>query len=83
MKTAKTATVADLRNHFAILSKWIDEGNPVTITKHGTLFATLVPAQRKKKIPRVDRMARLRKIFLKGPTKGDVQDIINYERGDT
>ncbi len=32
----KTATVADLRNNFASLSKWIHDGEAVTITKRGT-----------------------------------------------
>lgn len=53
----------------------------MTITKHGVVFATLVPAQRKQKPPHIDRMARLRKIFPKGAVKGDMQDIIDYERG--
>jgi prevent-host-death family protein len=40
----KTATVRDLRNHFADVAKWIEEGEPVTITRNGTVFATLSPA---------------------------------------
>lgn len=44
----KTATVRDLRNHFAAVAKWIEEGEPVTITRHGASFATLSPASPKK-----------------------------------
>jgi len=44
----KTATVRDLRNHFADVAKWIEEGEPVAITRHGTRFATLSPASSKK-----------------------------------
>ncbi len=44
----KTATVRDLRNHFANVAKWIEEGEPVTITRHGATFATLSPAPVKK-----------------------------------
>jgi prevent-host-death family protein len=44
----KTATVRDLRNRFASVAKWIEEGEPVVITRHGTTFATLSPASPKK-----------------------------------
>ncbi len=40
----KTATVRDLRNHFARVAAWIAEGEPVEITKAGKSFARLVPA---------------------------------------
>ena len=40
----KTATVRDLRNHFADVAKWIEEGERVAITRHGATFATLSPA---------------------------------------
>ncbi len=79
----KTATVADLRNNFATVSKWIHDGEAVTITKRGIAFATLTPARRKKAPPPVNRMARLRKIFPDGPAKGDIQDVIDYDRGNT
>jgi antitoxin (DNA-binding transcriptional repressor) of toxin-antitoxin stability system len=41
----KTATVRDLRNHFADVAKWIEHGEQVTITRKGAHFATLAPAQ--------------------------------------
>lgn len=55
----KTATVRDLRNHFADVAKWIEQGEPVTITRHGTPFATLAPA-RPAKPRKVDWAARLK-----------------------
>ncbi len=56
----KTATVRDLRNHFADVAKWIEHGEPVTITRNGTAFATLAPAKPAK--PRkVDWASRLAK----------------------
>ncbi len=70
----KTATVTNLRNNFGILSKRIRDGETVTITKRGIAFATLAPA--------VDRMARLRKMFQHGPAKGDVQSVVDYDRGN-
>ncbi len=41
----KTATVRDLRNHFADVAKWIEHGEQVTITRNGAAFATLAPAK--------------------------------------
>jgi prevent-host-death family protein len=79
----KTATVADLRNHFAAVSRWIHEGEPVAITKRGFQFATLVPARERKALRPIDRLARLRKMFPNGPVKGDIQDVMDYDRGDT
>ena len=56
----KTATVRDLRNHFADLAKWIELGEAVTITRNGTAFATLAPAKAAK--PRkVDWAARFKR----------------------
>lgn len=80
----KTATVANLRNNFALVSKWIHEGETVTITKQGIPFAMLAPTRKKKATPPpVDRLARLRRMFPRGPVKGDVQAVIDYDRGDT
>lgn len=42
--TVKTATARDLRNHFADLAKWIEDGEKVVITRNGAVFATLSPA---------------------------------------
>ena len=41
----KTATVADLRNHFRRVSAWIENGESVEIVKRGRPFAKLVPAR--------------------------------------
>jgi antitoxin (DNA-binding transcriptional repressor) of toxin-antitoxin stability system len=79
----KTATVANLRNNFATLSKWLDDGAAVTITKRGVPFATITPAHVRKSAPPIDRMSRLRKMFPSGPVKGNARDVIDYDRGDT
>jgi len=79
----KSATVADLRNKFATISKWIDDGEAVTITKRGIPFATLAPARRKKAPRSVDWRARLNQRFPKGPVKGDIQKVLDYDRGNT
>lgn len=78
----KTATAADLRNHFSTVSKWIHEGESVVITKRGRPFATLTPARRRNALPPLDRMARLQKIFPEGPVGGDSRATVDDDRGD-
>lgn len=39
----KTATIRDLRNDFARLSKWLDKGETIEIIKRGKHVADLVP----------------------------------------
>lgn len=41
----KTATVRDLRNNFAEISKAIECGERITITRRGATFAVLTPAK--------------------------------------
>ncbi|MEI6071498.1 MAG: type II toxin-antitoxin system prevent-host-death family antitoxin [Verrucomicrobiae bacterium] len=45
LQEPRTATVRDLRNRFADVAKWIEDGEQVTITRHGADFATLAPAR--------------------------------------
>jgi prevent-host-death family protein len=60
----KTATVRDLRNRFARVAAWIDEGEPVEITKFGKPFARLVPAAPEKpKLVKPDFMAQLKEVW--------------------
>ena len=81
----KAATVRDLRNHFPRVAQWIEEGEPVEITRSGKAFARLVPitpsTRRRFKMP--DIMARLEKTF--GNSCYDAQDIsqgLADSRGD-
>jgi len=39
----KTATIRDLRNQFARVSKWLEKGETVQILKRGRPFARVVP----------------------------------------
>jgi prevent-host-death family protein len=39
----KTASVRDLRNNFAKISRWLEDGQEVEITKRGKTMAKLVP----------------------------------------
>ncbi|MBV8173108.1 MAG: prevent-host-death protein [Verrucomicrobia bacterium] len=61
----KTASVRDLRNSFARISRWLEAGEIVEITKRGRVFAHVLPAMatRKKKTPKPDIMTRLRADF--------------------
>ena len=78
----KTATVADLRNDFATISKWIHAGEAITITKRGRPFATLTPARERSTLPPIDRLARLRKLFPGGPVSGSASAVVDHDRGD-
>lgn len=80
----KSATVADLRNHFASVSRWIYEGESVAIRKRGRAFAILSPAQKRKPAPPWPAFEeRLRRSFPDGPAKGaGAKALIDAMRGD-
>ncbi len=85
----KVATVADLRNHFARVSRWIEDGEKVEIRKRGKVFATLSPprvGKGKKKEPKnlqwPDMMARMKKIFPNGVQGKPLSEIISEGRGE-
>jgi antitoxin (DNA-binding transcriptional repressor) of toxin-antitoxin stability system len=61
----KTATVADLRNHFSRISAWIEHGETVRIIKRGKPFARLT-AESGTEQPfgqKIDVMAQLKEIW--------------------
>ncbi len=56
----RTATVADLRNHFRRVSAWLENGETVEIVKRGQVIAQLVPVRREScRAQKPDIMARL------------------------
>jgi len=61
----KTATVRDLRNSFARISRWIEAGESVEVTKRGRVFARILPVApfKGKRAPKPDILARLRADF--------------------
>ncbi len=62
----KTATVADLRNHFRRVATWIEHGETVQILKRGRAFAqlTAVAPPRRRGVPaKPDIMAQLREVW--------------------
>jgi len=63
----KTATLKELRNQFALVSRWIEEGEEVKITKRGRVFARIIPEPppsfSNRQVP--DFARRVRRIFGK------------------
>ncbi len=82
----KTATVADLRNRFADISRHLLAGDSITITKRGRPFAVLAPAHRRKAPPTtpLDRLARLRGLYPNGPVPSSTAPggVLDELRGD-
>jgi antitoxin (DNA-binding transcriptional repressor) of toxin-antitoxin stability system len=79
----KHASVADLRNRFARISKWIEAGEIVEITKRGRVFATLKPARPKRRPAEwPDFEARLRSIWPQGVKGKPISEILDESRGD-
>ena len=80
----KTASVRDLRNQFARVSRWIEEGESVEITKGGHPFARLtpVPAATSKRVKVPDFVARMSGYMREPLAPGNSQGTIDYDRGD-
>ncbi|HEY5892464.1 MAG TPA: hypothetical protein VIT91_04465 [Chthoniobacterales bacterium] len=80
----KTATVADLRNNFARISRWIEEGESVQITRRGLQFAMLNPVPKdRKNVEWPDFAARRNRIFPDGPPPGKpLSEIVSEGRGE-
>lgn len=81
----KTASVADLRNNFATVSRWIYEGEAVTIHKRGKPFAILTPVKKKRQKPvsLPDFEARLKRIYGgRTPAGATAAELVDYLRGD-
>ncbi len=81
----KTATIADLRNHFPRVFRWIEDGEQVELTKRGRVVARLVPATKaqppKFKVP--DFAAIQREVFGENPPVFTPEDsAFIHDRGD-
>ena len=61
----KTASVADLRNRFPSVFRWIEDGETVELTKRGKIVARIVPAPKAKprKFKMPDFAAMRREIY--------------------
>jgi antitoxin (DNA-binding transcriptional repressor) of toxin-antitoxin stability system len=81
----KSASVADLRNNFAAVSRWIYEGESVAIEKRGKSFAILSPARRRrgKTVALPDYEGRLRRIFgSRLPGGATAEELVALLRGE-
>jgi antitoxin (DNA-binding transcriptional repressor) of toxin-antitoxin stability system len=67
----KTATVRDLRNNFAKISRWIKDGEKVAITSRGVSLAHLVPTPQPKAKKKLFDLVEHRK-WIKKVYKGKV-----------
>lgn len=76
----KTATVADLRNHFRRLSAWIENGETIQIVKRGRAFARLMPIAQAS--PAQVDFAAQRKAIWQGRvfSADEVQEMEEFER---
>lgn len=80
----KKAKVADLRNEFPRVARWIEQGEAVQITRRGRIFAILSPPEGQGDVSRTwpDLTGRLKKAFPKGPVKGRSEETVDYIRGE-
>jgi len=80
----KTATVRDLRTKFPVLARWMDNGEPIEITRRGRVIARLTPAADEKagKAEKPDMMKQLREIYgdYVMPEK-EAKAILDYNKG--
>lgn len=65
----KKASVRDLRYRFTEVESLLREGTEIQITKRRRVIARLVPADRPIPGERPDFLARLKKLYPKGPLK--------------
>ncbi len=64
----KTATISELRNSFGRISRWLEAGESVEVTKRGLPFARILPVEsptprKLKRAPKPDILARLKADF--------------------
>ncbi len=81
----RTATVRDLRNRFAAVAKWIEDGEEVTITRGGEAFATLAPArpENPRKVDWAERFKRRPPIAAnRKMTQEETQAFYDQMKGD-
>jgi antitoxin (DNA-binding transcriptional repressor) of toxin-antitoxin stability system len=73
----KTATVRDLRNNFAKVSRWLEAGENVEITKRGAPYAKIelsapVPPKKKRKLFDLkEHRAWMKKVYKGKVLKGN------------
>ncbi|MGH7438144.1 MAG: type II toxin-antitoxin system Phd/YefM family antitoxin [Polyangiaceae bacterium] len=78
----KVASVRDLRNEFAKIARWLEEGEAVEIRRRGKAIGRIAPARRSPAagLSWPDFEARARKTFG-GHVTPDSQSVIDEARG--
>lgn len=76
----KTASVRDLRYHFAEIEARLREGEEIQIRKRKRVIARLVPERRSPKRPWPDFMARLQHVYGKKRLKVTGAELLARER---
>lgn len=69
MHHMKKATVRDLRYRFHEVESLLREGEEIQLTKRKRVIGRLVPAEVTQPAKRPDFLARLKKLYRKGPLK--------------
>lgn len=80
----KTATVRKLRHDFGSVFGWIEDGEPVQISRRGRVIAWLNPATppRRGKAGKPDFMGRLKRLYGgKTVSSAVMRGILNHNRG--
>ncbi len=70
----------DLRYRFPEVEELLREGSEIQITKRKRVIARLLPAERPESGERPDFLARLRKLYRKGPVKVSGAERVREER---
>jgi antitoxin (DNA-binding transcriptional repressor) of toxin-antitoxin stability system len=77
----KTASVRDLRYNFPRVERWLAEGEPVEITKHKKVVATLMPPTAPPAKPKMpDFLGRMKKISGNKVLKVSGAELIRWDR---
>lgn len=79
----RRATVRDLRNRFARILTWIQEGERVKVSSRGRVVATLVPERRAtRRVSWPDFLARLRADWPRRLKGKSISKLIDEGRGN-
>ena len=80
----KTATVRELRNQFASIAAWLEEGETVLLTRRGRRVGRIVTEPRQKPAARKKNRALYAQRFalLKSVPVRDLAEIVSENRGE-
>ena len=81
----KTATARDLRNHFASIATWLEQGETVVLTRRGQTLGRIVPEPKKVKATARKQRDLFAKRFapLSKVPRRNLVDIVAENRGES